>query len=55
MDSTDPRLLLLCELETRHDELLRQLEELDQELEAVLKRCSAARGLPGDPPESRAA
>ena len=39
-------LKLLAELDERHDELLRQLEELDKEIEAVLALWLAQREVP---------
>ena len=41
MDRTFDPLQLLLELDARHDELLRRLDELDQEVARVLKETSS--------------
>ena len=43
MENYSNELKLLVELDERHDELLRDLEELDQRVEAVLARWTADR------------
>lgn len=41
MDETAETLTSLLDLDARHDELLRRLDELDQQIEQVLKDCRA--------------
>jgi hypothetical protein len=41
MDNQAPHLDLLLDLETRHDDLLARLEELDKRVERVLADCLA--------------
>ena len=43
MENPAEELKLLAELDDRHDELLRELAELDQEVEAVLALWTAER------------
>ncbi len=43
MEKHADELKLLVELDQRHDELLRELEELDKQVEAVLARWLAER------------
>ena len=41
MNDAAETLTTLLELDARHDELLRRLDELDQQIERVLKDCRA--------------
>jgi len=43
MEASQRHLETLVDLEARHDELLRQLEALDRQVEKVLADCGAAR------------
>ena len=43
MQSRNPQLDTLLELETRHEDLLRRLDELDKKVEKVLKECQGGR------------
>jgi hypothetical protein len=43
MENYSDELKLLVELDARHDELLRELEELDRQVEAVLTQWLAER------------
>ena len=47
MDHQLPHLDTLLELETRHEDLLRRLGELDKRVETVLKQCQPGRGPEG--------
>ena len=42
MEDETTQLNTLLELETRHDDLLQRLEELDHRVERVLKECQPA-------------
>ena len=52
MDTQTPQLDLLMDLDARHEELLRQLEELDKRVEKALVECQAFRSRPRQRPES---
>jgi hypothetical protein len=43
MDTQDPQLDLLMDLEARHEELLLKLDELDKRVEKVLAECQVFR------------
>ncbi len=43
MEESAPRLDTLLDLENRHEDLLRQLDELDKRVLGVLKECQPAR------------
>lgn len=43
MEDRTPHLETLLELETRHEDLLQRLDELDRKVEKVLKQCQVAR------------
>lgn len=43
MENRTPHLDTLLELETRHEDLLQRLDELDKKVEKVLKQCQASR------------
>ena len=42
MEDETTQLNVLLELETRHDDLLQRLDELDRRVERVLKECQPA-------------
>ncbi len=44
MTDRSPHLDMLLELETRHEDLLTRLDELDRRVEDVLKECQSDRG-----------
>ena len=46
MDTQTPQLDLLMDLDARHEELLRQLEELDKRVEKALVECQPCRSQP---------
>lgn len=48
MEDRAPHLDALLNLETRHEDLLARLDELDRQVEAVLKECQTGRQ-PTDP------
>ncbi len=48
MTDSAPPIETLLELETRHDDLLRQLDDLNQEVERVLKDCQGGHAEPVD-------
>ena len=52
MDTQTPQLDLLIDLDARHEELLRQLEELDKRVEKALVECQAFRSRPLDNTQS---
>ena len=45
MENSREELTLLAELEEQHDDLLRQLDDLDKQIEAVLAEWTAAAGM----------
>jgi hypothetical protein len=48
MDTQMPQLDLITDLEARHEELLRRLDELDKRVEKTLAECQVYRILPPD-------
>jgi len=50
MSDSAPPLELLADLEDRHDDVLRRLSDLNQEVERVLHACQGGRGESPDAP-----
>ena len=50
MDAAESHLDTILDLETRHEELLTQLDALDKRVATVLKECTAGRGSGQDEP-----